>query len=736
MSFSTQGPSSSQAAYLVPNQPNVRFAAILTAADTVPGGAASGFVGVPDGIGAYDNGNGTATILINHEIGGTAGIVRAHGAIGSFVTKLTVNTSTLAVTAMTDLAQQVYVWDGNASTWTLTTSGGTGLAGTGALTRLCSGDLADVSAFFNVNTGRGTTDRIYLTGEESGAEGRPFAWIATGADAGRALELSRFGNLSFENMVARPVASDKTVVISMDDATPGQVYFYIGDKQNTGSALDRAGLTNGSLFGIKADFANETSAGPTSGTFTLASLGNVSNMTGAQLEAASNAAGVTQFLRPEDGAWDTVNPNRFYFQTTNAFNAPSRLWALDFVDPTNPALGGNISAVLNGTEGQQMLDNLGVTKPGSYLPFGTTINLEDVGNNARTGRVYSYDAPTDTLTTIARHNPALFGNDNTVVTAPFNIDEEASGVVDVTAIFGNANTNAYLIDTQAHYAIATPGIVEGGQLMVMYVDRPTNGGAGNDDVRGGWFADTLTGGAGNDTVQGGDGNDVLFGESGTDSISGGAGNDTIYGGAGNDTTAGGTGDDTYLIEDSGDTIIELAGEGNDTVFVTAGSWVASGILETIYLYGAAVNVTGSAGNEAIVANNTGLGSAINGNDGNDTIWGGAAADTLLGGAGNDVIRGGAGNDVLVGGAGIDQLVGGAGADLFTVNAASSGYDQVFDFNRAEGDRFDMRGSGITAFGQLNILVDAPNGNSAILFGGNQIDVYGVANLTANDFIFA
>ena len=643
MSFSTQGPSSSQAAYLVPNQPNVRFVSIITAADTVPGGAASGFVGVPDGIGAYDNGNGTATILVNHEIGGTLGVQRAHGFIGSFVTKVTVNTSTLAVSSMTDLSQQLSVWNSATNSYVLTTTGGTGLAGTGALTRLCSGDLPDVTAYFNAATGRGTTDRIYMAGEESGVEGRPFAWVATGAEAGRTFELPRFGNFSIENLVARPIASDKTIVMGMDDGTGGQVYFYIGDKQATGTAIERAGLTNGALFGIRADFAAETGAGPTSGTFSLAALGNVDAMTGAQLETASIAAGVTSFLRPEDGAWDTVNPNRFYFQTTNAFNAPSRLWALDFVDPTNPALGGNITAVLNGTEGQQMLDNLGVTKPGSYLPFGTIITLEDVGNNARTGRIYSYDAPSDTLTTIARHNPVLFGDDNTVVTAPFNIDEEASGVVDVTAIFGNANTSAYLIDTQAHYLTSTPGIVEGGQLMIMYVDRPTNGGAGNDLVRGGWFNDALGAGAGNDTIQGGDGNDTLFGEAGNDSILGGAGNDTLYGGAGNDSMAGGSGDDVYLVEDATDVVIEVAGEGTDTAFVTATGWTAGASLEVIYLYGAAVLVNGGAGNEAIVANNTGLASTLLGNDGNDTLWGGAGADTLSGGLGNDVLRGGAGN---------------------------------------------------------------------------------------------
>lgn len=731
MSFTTQGPSSSQAAYLVPNQPNVRFVSLLTATDTVPGGAASGFVGVPDGIGAFDNGNGTATILVNHEIGGSAGVVRAHGFAGSFVSKLIVNTSTLQVTGMADLAQQIYVWDSTNNNYVLTTTGGTGLAGTGALTRLCSGDLADQTAYFNPATGLGTQERIYLTGEESGAEGRGFAWIATGAEAGRAYELARFGNFSWENMVARPTASNKTVVMGMDDATGGQVYMYIGDKQATGSAIDRAGLNNGLLYGIKADWFQETSGGPTSGTFTLAALGNVQSSTGAQLEAASNAAGVTQWLRPEDGAWDTVNPNRFYFQTTNSFNNPSRLWALDFIDPTDPTKGGNITAVLNGTEGQQMLDNMGVTKPGSYLPFGTVISGEDVGNNARDGRVYSYDAATDTLTTIARHNPALFGDDNTVVTAPFTIDEESSGHVDVTSIFGNANTNAYLVDVQAHYSVSTPGIVEGGQLMVMYVDRPVNGFTGNDTVRGGWYSETLFGGAGNDSVLGGDGNDSLYGETGNDTLVGDAGNDMLFGGAGTDSLVGGVGDDTYAIDDTADVAVEQAGAGNDTVILSASSWTSSANIETIYLIGASTLVTGNAGNELIVGNATA--STLFGNDGNDTLIGGAGVDSLFGQFGNDELRGGAGNDMLFGGFGNDQLIGGTGADTFGFGLGW-GSDQILDFSRAQGDLIDLRGTQAT-FANLTIGVDMTSSNSVVLYGTSRIDVYGMTNLAATDFIF-
>jgi hypothetical protein len=81
-------------------------------------------------------------------------------------------------------------------------------------------------------------------------------------------------------------------------------------------------------------------------------------MKGSALQTASDAAAVTQFLRPEDGAWDPKNPADFYFVTTNAFTAPSRMWRLRFSDINNPETGGTITAVLDGTEGPKMMDNM------------------------------------------------------------------------------------------------------------------------------------------------------------------------------------------------------------------------------------------------------------------------------------------------------------------------------------------------------------------------------------------
>src|ERR1044071_2041938 len=98
---SITGPSSSQSPYLVRSQPGVVTKAILTVGDSVnlkPDGVTSyRMVGIPDGLGAFDNGDGTFTLLMNHEIPNTEGTARAHGNQGAFVSEWVINKSDLSV---------------------------------------------------------------------------------------------------------------------------------------------------------------------------------------------------------------------------------------------------------------------------------------------------------------------------------------------------------------------------------------------------------------------------------------------------------------------------------------------------------------------------------------------------------------------------------------------------------------------------------------------------------------
>src|SRR5262245_10222002 len=377
-----RGPSSSQDPYVLPVAPGVRTVAILTVGDS-PEGSAYPLVGIPDGMGAFGGGGPSFSLLLNHELGATAGAVRAHGQTGAFVSRWEIRSHDLRVLSGADLIQSVAISTGSP-----------------AFGRLCSADLPDRSAFFPLSP---FPPVLYLNGEEVGAEGRAFAHLASGPNAGHSVELTALGKFSYENSVARPFPSFRTLVASMDDSTPGQVYFYIGVKRIFGSEVERAGLTGGSLYGLRVpDVPLEDRVNALGGEtrFELASLGDVSGKTGAQLQADSLALGVTEFLRPEDGAWHQSDPRIFYFVTTDRFDTPtqagrSRLWHLPFDNPFVPELGGRITMLLDGTEGQQMMDNMTVDRRGNLLI------QEDPGNQAHLARIWQYTPATDTLTILA-----------------------------------------------------------------------------------------------------------------------------------------------------------------------------------------------------------------------------------------------------------------------------------------------------------------------------------------------
>jgi Ca2+-binding RTX toxin-like protein len=241
------------------------------------------------------------------------------------------------------------------------------------------------------------------------------------------------------------------------------------------------------------------------------------------------------------------------------------------------------------------------------------------------------------------------------------------------------------------------------------------GSAGNNVLDGGTGDDNLDGGGGNDTLVGGAGNDVLGGAAGNDLLQGGIGNDVLRDGVGTNTLAGGIGNDLYVVA-TGDTVLELASEGLDTVETALTAYALTANVENLTYTGTA-NSTGTgfvgnaldnliaagAGNQRLAGgtgNDTLLGGAgtdtLDGGDGSDTASyatntlavtvdlangtassstqaGGSGVDTLIsienaiGGSGNDTLTGSDGANRLDGGAGADSLAGGAGDDIYVID---------------------------------------------------------------------
>ncbi len=98
--------------------------------------------------------------------------------------------------------------------------------------------------------------------------------------------------------------------------------------------------------------------------------------------------------------------------------------------------------------------------------------------------------------------------------------------------------------------------------------------AGNDDITGFRFNDSLDGGAGQDVIYGYNGDDTLNGGSGSDYLEGGTGNDRLDPGSAHDLMIGGTGNDTFVFGWSSDDDVILNNNefvpGTDKILMVPG----------------------------------------------------------------------------------------------------------------------------------------------------------------------
>ena len=467
---------SSATAYVTATTTGWGVVPLLTAGDE-PDASAYPMVGKPDGLGALAgkvsvNGEITdteryLTVLMNHELAADRGVARAHGTRGAFVSQWTVDRDTLRVVEGRDLVTRTLSHDGVGWSDSPVT-----------FDRLCSADLPGAAAVFNAQSGKGYAGSLFLNGEEN-AEGRAFATVVTGSEHGTAYELPHLGKYAHENVVIHPDTDDTTLVVSLDDSAGGQVYVYVGTKSSSGNPVERAGLHGGRLYGVKVvdggthyggQAAPLENKGAIEGTFELVEVTDLAPASGAALQAGSIARGITGFARPEDGHWDSQDPNAFYWVTTGAQLAgaeqTARLYRLRFDSITQPT-GGTIELVVDadtvtGQDGFKAGGFDNVTVNGG----GDVVIQEDQGGD-EIARIWLVTASAGTAAQIFESDRARF------LAAGTNFltkDEEHSGVIEVTGLVAGASwyepgRRYYLGTTQAHTARG-PEIVEDGQLYL------------------------------------------------------------------------------------------------------------------------------------------------------------------------------------------------------------------------------------------------------------------------------
>ena len=479
--------------YVEPVGGEYEIRALFSVDDKVPllGGAPGQqyrMVGIPDGLGAHPNRDGTSTLFMNHELGFTAlsePVVGGPKNRGAIVSQWTLDADGDPVAG-----KRAYdrIYAENRLLGPAPVVGNEALMPR-QLARFCSGFLAGPANGF---------DRpIYLTNEESGGaesfDGRGGQSVAI--FDGELHTLPKLGRANKENSVVQPGQGTQTVIFPTEDGPAtldNQLYMYVGKKDRSANAtvLARNGLDNGTLYVFRSlDPDRNSERTFTSGSVTgkWVPIPNAEALTDVELEAASDAVGAMTFVRPEDGAFNPNNPNEFFFDTTGSssgaddgVNELGRLYSLRLnkSDPLKPA---TLSVVYNadtvvaaGGDIAISPDNIGVS--GRYLMInedGTTESRLVMAAKGRDGSIWRFDlvkgrvgVAATTATRVAQLDPP--GRDGIAVGPGV---WETSGIIDASASFG---ADTWLSDVQAHPPTTAPGgttvTVEDGQLFLL---RPT-----------------------------------------------------------------------------------------------------------------------------------------------------------------------------------------------------------------------------------------------------------------------
>lgn len=417
---------------------------------------------------------------------------------------------------------------------------------------------------------------------------------------------------------------------------------------------------------------------------------------------------------------------------------------------------GDLDAFIGNLDGNTLyFQNTGTANsPVFDLPLINPFGLTDVDSNASPSFAdIDADGDLDALIGERLGNTLIFLNDSSAV---FLVSTVANEVLTGTASLQDTVTYASLSSSvTVSLTVTTQQNTGGGGLDTItqienligsghddtltgnFRNNVINGRGGNDTIDGKAGADTLNGGLGNDIYivdnagdvvveyvnQGIDrisssvtytlpshveditltgaaainatGNNLsnkLIGNAAANQLSGGDGHDTLNGLGGADTMTGGLGFDNYVVDNAGDTVVEGANSGTDSVSSSV-TYTLPANVENLKLTGAA---------------------AINGT-------GNAQANSLTGNSANNQLNGGAGNDILNGGTGVNTLTGGTGKDIFRFNTTGhtdtiADYSVVDDTIQLENSVFNALGvPGVLAASKFRIGTQALDADDRIIY---------------------
>jgi Ca2+-binding RTX toxin-like protein len=284
-------------------------------------------------------------------------------------------------------------------------------------------------------------------------------------------------------------------------------------------------------------------------------------------------------------------------------------------------------------------------------------------------------------------------------------NDKLDGKAGADTLIGLAGDDSYVVDSAGDQVIEAAG--EGVDTVSASISYTLSANLENLMLAG----SSSINGTGNE------GDNRITGNNGANTLAGGGGNDVLDGVSGADRMIGGIGNDGYLINSSDDVVVELAGEGIDSVS-SSRSYTLTDNVENLTL-------TGTAGFTGIGNDENNI---IAGNSGANILEGRGGDDTLDGRTGNDTMRGGTGDDIYVVGESGDKVEENAGEGTDTVRTAMSSYTLSANVEKlVYTGKSNFTGTGnaeaneITS-GSGNDTLDG-QGGADVLNGGAGNDIY-------------
>jgi len=538
-------------------------------------------VGPLDGIGAYKLDSTTVRVLVNHEVGKAASYTISDGGAG------TVSLTGARISYFDiDIATMAIV-DGGVAYDVIHNRAGEVVASSaqleipGGMKSFCSSVLVEAEAF---DTGHGAADRIYFAGEEASGSSHPHGGSVWALDVatGELWAVPAFGRGRFENIAQLDTGDSAHVAFLVsDDSSGAALLLYVGVKHPEGDFLDRNGLGEGQLYVWKSDTGelspSQFATGARAGTWVPIAVQDVGSAgqpgfdaagyaDATTLTEAADSLGAFSFRRPEDVSVNAADGTQAVFATTGieeSSNHAGTIYtvAVDFTDIDTPTASISVlyNANLDDARRVRNADNVDWADDGRiYVQENRATSglFGDGAVNPHEASILRIDPATSDIVRVAEIDRAAAGPFGSSDAAPADVGNwESSGILEVSALFGQPAGTLFLADVQAHSlvdgAIAEQGLGQGGQLVAIAgpgadIQPPVSttalgsvdgviGSAFDDTIVGDAAANRLLGGGGNDRIDGGSGNDVLKGGGRADLLVGGIGRDFMKGGGGHDT---------------------------------------------------------------------------------------------------------------------------------------------------------------------------------------------------------